>query len=73
LYTRLIFPSRFSEQNRDARMQAFECLEELVHSCGFASRCVSLQVGRYIYIQLSPAANAFRGDQREQRVRIVLL
>jgi hypothetical protein len=47
LYTRLIFPSRFSEQNRDARMQAFECLEELVHSCGFASHFVSLQVGRY--------------------------
>src|SRR5260370_41183640 len=68
-------PSGFTvpEQIRDALVQALDGSEKLVNTSGFAGYVVGGQVRHYCFAELSGAANALSGEQREHRVRIVML
>jgi len=60
------------EQICDALVQALDGLEELADSGGFAGYLMGSQVRHYRFTELSRAANALSGKQREHRLRIVL-
>jgi len=60
------------EQICDTLVQALHGLEELVDSGGFAGYLMGSQVRHYRFTELSRAANALSGKQREHRLRIVL-
>src|SRR6516225_8715294 len=61
------------EQICDALVQALDGLEELVNSDGFGGYFMDSQVRQYCFAELSGAANALGGEQREHCLRIVLL
>src|SRR5260370_12438451 len=68
-------PSGFTvpEQIRDALVEAFVGSKDLVNSCSFACYFVGDEVRLYCFVELSGAANALNGEQRENGLRIVLL